>query len=187
MPGVIEWPARIPQPRVSDVNTVTTDIFATLCELAGQPVPQRPIDSISLVSLFDGKMTQRPGQIGFWNGGGRDYPNGIPYIDPELQRGTTPLVKLGPDGLATRTFLNYRHPAVREIDYNGARALLDNRFKLVVDGGPNSGRELFDVRADPAEKTNVIKAHPEVAAKMEQQLRVWQQSVLESLTGADYR
>ena len=65
--------------------------------------------------------------------------------------------------------------------------MLDNRFKLVVDATKTSGRELFDVRADPAEKTYLIAAHPEVAQRLEQQLRAWQQSVLTSLTGADYR
>ena len=77
--------------------------------------------------------------------------------------------------------------AVLTFDFAGPRAILDNRFKLVVDATKASGRELFDVRADPAETTNVIAAHPEVAQRLEQQLRTWQQSVLTSLTGADYR
>jgi arylsulfatase A-like enzyme len=187
VPAVIEWPARIPRPRVSDVNTVSTDIFNTLCELAGQPVPRRPLDGISLVPLFDGKMTSRPTPIAFWNGANQPPPGSEPYINPRLQEGTTPLVKLDPSGNPNRNFLNFRYPRVQEGDFGRARALLDNRFKLVIDGAAGSGRELFDLRADPAEKNNVIAAHPEVAAKMEQQLRAWQQSVLESLTGADYR
>jgi arylsulfatase A-like enzyme len=104
-----------------------------------------------------------------------------------LQKGTTPLAKLGPDGTATRTFRNVHHPDIQERDFDGPRAILDNRYKLVVDGTRTSGRELFDVRADPAEKKNLIADHPEMAAALERQLRTWQQSVLESLTGADYR
>jgi hypothetical protein len=65
--------------------------------------------------------------------------------------------------------------------------MLDNRFKLVIDGGTGTGKELFDVRSDPAEKKNLIATHAAEARKLEQQLRAWQQSVLESLTGADYR
>ena len=67
----------------------------------------------------------------------------------------------------------------------------DNRFKLVLDAGSRSGgeasRELFDLRADPAEKNNLIAAHPAEAERLAARLRAWQQSVLESLTGADYR
>jgi arylsulfatase A-like enzyme len=187
VPSVLEWPARIRQPRATDVNTVTSDMFSTLCELAGQPLPKRPIDGVSLVSLFDGRMTTRGTPIGFWNGDNREDPKGPPYISPAQQEGTTPLVKKDPTGLATRNFLNVKHPTIQPRDFDGARAWLDDRFKLVVGAAGNMSQELFDVRADPAEKTNVIKEHPDVAAKMAQQLRAWQQSVLESLTGADYR
>lgn len=188
VPGVIEWPARISQPRVSDVNTVTSDILPTLCELAGQPLPRRPLDGISLVDLFAGRMDRRPTPIHFWNGRPRPESAGPrkPYIDPELQQGTTPLVKLAGDK-ATRDFLNFHHPGIQEADFGGARAILDDRFKLVIDGEGSSGRELFDVRKDPAERNNLIAAHPEVAARLEQQLHEWQQSVLRSLTGADYQ
>jgi arylsulfatase A-like enzyme len=65
--------------------------------------------------------------------------------------------------------------------------VIDNRYKLVVDGTKDSGRELFDLRADPAEKINIIAAHPAEAEKLAAILQTWQRSVLESLTGADYR
>jgi hypothetical protein len=65
--------------------------------------------------------------------------------------------------------------------------VIDNRYKLVVDGTQGSGRELFDLRADPAEKNNIIAAHPAEAEKLATILQTWQRSVLESLTGADYR
>lgn len=187
VPGVIEWPARIAQPRASDVNAVTSDILPTLCELAGQSLPRRPLDGLSLVALFDGRMQERPGPIAFWNGLGGRETKGRPYIDPELQKGTTPMAKLAAEG-ATRNFLNYHHPEIHPEDFGGARAILGNRFKLVVLGGAGGEtRELFDVRRDPAEKNNVIAAHPAEAAELERQLRAWQQSVLTSLTGADYR
>ena len=187
VPAVIEWPARLRQPRVSDVNTVSSDIFTTLCDLAGQPLPKRPIDGLSLVGLFDGRMTSRPTPIGFWNGGEARPAGAKPYLAPEAQVGTTPLAKLDPEGRATRNFLNFHYSEIKESDFGRARALLDNQYKLVINGGQGTGKELFDVRADPAEKNNVIAAHPDIAAKMEQQLRAWQQSVLTSLTGADYR
>ena len=103
VPGIIEWPARIPKPRVSKVNSVTSDMLPTLCELAGRPLP--------------------------------------------------------------------------------------NRYKLVAGAQPKnkSAIELFDLTNDPAEEHNLIESRKEIARKMEKPLRDWQQSVLESLTGADYR
>lgn len=183
VPGVIEWPAGIPEPRASDVNTVTSDIMPTLCALAGQALPERPLDGISLKPLLEGAMRERPEPIRFWSYNTRGEAEGRePYIAPELQEGTTPLVKLMA-GKPTRTFRNFHHPEIAESDYSGPRAILDNRYKLVVHDGR---RELFDVRDDPAETKNLLEDHPEIAEQLERQLRNWQKSVLKSLTAADY-
>ncbi len=187
VPSVIEWPAVLDRPRSTDVVAVTSDLLPTLCDLAGAPLPHRPLDGLSLRPLLEGRMTERPHPIGFWNGDIERIAGASPYIDPALQEGTTPLVKLGPGGIATRNFQNFRHPEVREQDFSGPRAMIDNRFKLVIDGARGTGKELFDLRNDPAETTNLIDQHPEEARRLEQQLRAWQQSVLSSLTGADYR
>ena len=91
------------------------------------------------------------------------------------------------DGIATRNFRNVRHPGeISEEDFAGPRAILDNRYKLAVDGERDSGAELFDMRAAEDEAANLIGSQPEVAEDLQRQLREWQQSVLESLTGADY-
>ena len=90
-------------------------------------------------------------------------------------------------GKPTRTFRNFHHPKVRESDYAGQRTIIDNRFKLVLRGKEGDlKRELFDLRADPAEEKNLLAEKTEVADAMYGQLRDWQYSVLQSLTGADY-
>ncbi len=185
--GVIEWPAKVVRPQASSVNAVTTDMLPTLCELAGRPLPKRTLDGVSLVPLIEGRMTERANPICFWDGVPAREAGAKPYIDPELQKGTTPTAKIGPDGAGTRNFQNFVYPAVRETDIAGAAAIVDNRFKLVVDATRGSGKELFDLRADPAETKNVIATHGDEAKQLEEQLRTWQRSVLTSLTGADYR
>jgi arylsulfatase A-like enzyme len=189
VPGIIEWPERIPQPRVTDVNAVTSDVLPTVCDVLGLPLPDRPLDGISLKPLIDGEMPQRPSPICFWNyDAGREMKSGLePYLIPKLQEGTTPLVKMMA-GRLTRNFRNFRHPRITEQDFGGPRAVLDNRYKLVVHDKPGrkSQVELFDLRDDPAEKSNLIEAKPEIAESLKRQLRDWQQSVLNSLTGADY-
>ncbi len=190
VPGVIEWPAHIPQARTTDIISVTSDILPTLCELAGQPLPKRPLDGISLVPAIEGSLQTRPDPIFFWGFEmGKSFVDGsIPYIDPPLQEGTTPLVKMI-GGKYTRTFSNYKYPVVSESDFGGARAMLDNRYKLVMDAQSTdgSGIELFDLKNDPAESNNIAAAHPEIVTSMQTQMHDWQQSVLESLTGADYQ
>jgi arylsulfatase A-like enzyme len=187
VPGVIEWPEKISRGRITDVNAVTSDILPTLCDLAGRPLPRRPLDGLSLRALLDGTMTERAAPICFWDDPIARHPGAKPYLDPELQKGTTPLVKLDRGGSATRDFQNFQHREILPQDFAGPRAVVDNRYKLVVDGTKDGGRELFDLRADPAEKNNLIAAHPAEAEKLAAILQTWQRSVLESLTGADYR
>ncbi|MEM9674314.1 MAG: sulfatase-like hydrolase/transferase [Bacteroidota bacterium] len=189
VPGIIEWPQGIPSGRTTEVNAVTSDMLPTLAELTGQPLPDRPIDGISLMPLIRGEMDERPAPICFWDFETSHIINTdtVPYIDPELQQGTTPLIKMM-NGQYTRSFRNFHHPTITEEDYTGERAILDNRYKLVIDGqGPESGNELFDLLSDPTEQHNLIDSQPEIAENLGQQLTQWQQSVLQSLTGADYR
>ena len=188
VPAVIEWPERIKEAARSAVNAVTSDILPTICELTGQELPDRPLDGVSLVPLFDGLMDSRSAPICFWSFDQGREGTGQPYIDPKLQEGTTPLVKYM-DGRLTRNFRNYRYESVSDGDFRGPRAILDTRFKLVVDGegaAESPVRELFDMREDPAESRNLAESESANRDRLDAELRDWQQSVLRSLTGADY-
>lgn len=189
VPGLVEWPARVPQPRVTRFRASTSDLLPTLCAIVGQPQPTRPLDGINLMPVFDGVLTERPTPLWFWEYNTARLPRtGLePYIDPTLQEGTTPLVKLA-GGKPTRNFLNYRHPAPTEADMLGPRAIIQDQFKLVLHEEKSGGtqRELFDLNADPAERTNIAERQPAPVQLLEAKLEAWQKSVLESLTGADY-
>ena len=186
VPGVIEWPARMGQARATDVNSVTSDMLPTICAALELPLPARPIDGVNLLGLIDGEMTERPTPICFWQYDTRHElaSDREPYIDPAQQEGTTPLAK-AMDGRFTRNFVNYRHPEVSEEDFGGSRAILDNRYKLILDTGGQPA-ELFDMRSDEAEKNDLMESEPEVAERLRSEMRQWQESVLRSLTGADY-
>jgi arylsulfatase A-like enzyme len=190
VPGLIEWPARIAKPRATSVRATTSDLLPTLCALAGQPPPARPLDGIDLTPILDGKMTERSKPLFFWayNTGRLSGLSPKPYIDPKLQQGTTPLVKLL-GGKATRDFQNFHHPDPSDADYLGPRAMIDGNYKLVIHEakGGDPRIELFDLQADPAEKANLRDEQPAVADRLQRELRTWQQSVLGSLAGGDYR
>ncbi len=168
------------------VNAVTSDMLPTLCALTGCEVPNRPLDGINLEPLIDGQMTKRPSPICFWAFNTKSE-SGRPWIEPELQQGTTPLVKLMA-GEPTRTFRNFDHAKVRQQDFDGSRAIICNRYKLIVGGKEGeSKKNLFDLRGDSGETANLTEHKPEAVRELEGQLRQWQRSVMESLTGTDYR
>jgi len=190
VPGIIEWPARIPEPRRTLVRAHTSDLLPTLCGLLNQSLPQRPLDGSDLTTLLDGKMTERPNPIQFWAYNTSRFAGGnaVPYIDPKLQEGTTPLAKIAA-GKATRDFLNYRQPPVSNVDYLGPRAIIDGDYKLVIheQRGGDAKQELFDLKTDAAERNDLFAQQPLIAEKLRNKLRQWQTSVLHSLTGADYQ
>jgi arylsulfatase A-like enzyme len=189
VPGVLEWPAVIKEPASTSVLSFTSDILPTLAEMAGQPLPDRPLDGISLVPFFHEPTKQRTEPLYFWQfEPGKVFgENPEPYIVPELQEGTTPLAKIMA-GKYTRTFRNYKYNEISENDYSGERTIMKDQFKLVVEGqSPNEeGFELYDIQNDPGEKNNLADEYPEIVEEMMAEMRKWQESVLNSLTGADY-
>ena len=66
--------------------------------------------------------------------------------------------------------------------------MMKDQFKLIVEGkSPNEkGFELYDIQNDPGETKNLADEHPEIVEEMQVPLRKWQESMLNSLTGADY-
>ena len=187
VPGLIEWPARISKPMVSTVNSVTSDMLPTLCSLTGTQLPNRALDGIDLTPMIDGRLNERSQPIAFWSFSTSAESQKEPYIMEELQRGTTPLVKMMA-GIHTRNFRNFRHKRIVDQDFAGSRVWLGNRYKLIVTSKRNKQpkMELFDLRNDPAEENDLADAKPEVVSTMHSELKSWQQSVLHSLTGADY-
>ena len=190
VPGVMEWPEGMKEPSTVQANAVTSDFLPTFAELVEQPLPDRPIDGISLMPYIMDPERKREEPIFFWK---FEYnkvfeKSAEPYIDPELQEGTTPLVKMMA-GKYTRTFRNYKYTNVSEGDFSGERTVTSDRYKLVVEGSsPNdNGFELYDLINDRAEKVNLADSLPDIVNEMKKELTTWQESVLHSLTGADYR
>lgn len=182
--GPPAFPARVAQ-RPELLPATCCPHFAPSPDSRCQIVPSTA--SICFPSLTENK-TGKKKPLCFWDFAGAKSPNAEPYIDPELQQGTTPLVKLS-GGKATRDFINFRHPTITDADYLGPRAIIDGQFKLVIHDRKKGDAlvELFDLQADPAETTNVIDQNAEIAKKLQGELREWQGSVLHSLTGADYQ
>lgn len=72
VPALLEWPARIKPGSVSAVPCSTLDYYPTTLDVMGlMPENQpAPLDGVSLVPLFEGKMQQRPVPIPFETQGG---------------------------------------------------------------------------------------------------------------------
>jgi arylsulfatase A-like enzyme len=65
VPAVVEWPARLTEPRVVDVPMSTSDFLPTIAAVAHIDPPNRPLDGIDVMPFLEGEQDNRPSPIGF--------------------------------------------------------------------------------------------------------------------------
>ena len=67
VPGLLEWPARIPKARQSDITASTHDYFPTVLAALGihSPDPARPLDGVNLLPLIKGEDFKREKALAF--------------------------------------------------------------------------------------------------------------------------
>ncbi|QDT62835.1 sulfatase family protein [Calycomorphotria hydatis] len=67
VPAVIEWPAKITEPRITEYPAGTVDIFPTLAAIVGLPESAilKPCDGTSLYPLFTEEQGEREKPLGF--------------------------------------------------------------------------------------------------------------------------
>jgi arylsulfatase A-like enzyme len=186
VPAILEWPARIPGHRVTNVPCNTSDIYPTLLEIAGVRMPkQPPLDGISLVPLIEGKMQSRPKPMGFW-----DHPT--PGISTPSKAWMASLLEAQQAGREVDDPSRLRLDAGEikeqypENQFPGHAAWLDWPWKLHRIEKNGVKLELYDLADDPQESNDVLEAHPERAKAMKGQLEAWLVSVVRSLNGRDY-
>jgi arylsulfatase A-like enzyme len=189
VPGLIEWPARLKSPRRIDVPCGTVDIYPTLLDLAGVKMPgQPPVDGVSLVPLFDGKMQARAKPLGFWDYliGGKPVRSSdlLEEIAKEQAAG-----KVRPDQEAGQPMTGSLDEKYPEDTFPGHAAWRDGDWKLhrIQDKNGKVTWELYNLAKDAAETTDLFASESKRAGAMRGDLTKWLQSVVASLNGADYR
>lgn len=66
VPGIVRWPGHIKPGMVSDVPVIGSDIFATVLDITGIPLPtDRTIDGVSMLPAFEGRPVERKVPL-FW-------------------------------------------------------------------------------------------------------------------------
>jgi arylsulfatase A-like enzyme len=199
VPGIIEWPAKIPEPRTSEVRCSTCDIFPTVLDIVQvAPSPSLPLDGVSLLPLIDNTsinanqpvatVTERSQPLGFW-----DYPaNGIGTPAAEWMKELWDAQQSGgdlPAHEASQRAAELPNPLYPTDRFPGHSAWLDGDWKLhrIEEKSGGLRWELYNLKNDPRETSDLAAAHPEITKKLEIDLVEWLASVVNSLNGADYR
>ncbi|GAJ16128.1 unnamed protein product, partial [marine sediment metagenome] len=188
VPAILEWPARIKNPRATNVPCNTSDIYPTLLDIVGVRMKnQPPLDGISLASLVDGRLNVRPRPMGFW-----DYPAG--GISTPSSKWMSELLEAQKAGSETGETSRLRLDAGEitrqypEDSFPGHAAWLDWPWKLHRIQGKKADvkMELYNLAHDPAEQNDLADQDTDRANSMKSQLEDWLASVVRSLNGKDY-
>ena len=74
VPGIVRWPGHVRRGSESDEAMVGTDIFTSICDITGIPVPgDRPIDGASMLPAFEGRPIERKIPL-YWRWDGTGGP-----------------------------------------------------------------------------------------------------------------
>ena len=139
VPGIMRWPAKISAGTVSNKMASTIDIFSTVAEITGAPLPDHPIDGVSLVPLLTGEVGAGP-RDEFWYYYGRNNLEAV-------RKGKWKLV------------LPHKHRS-----YEGQLPANDGwPGKTVQD---STGVALYNLRRDPGEEYDVQELYPEVVEEL---------------------
>ena len=156
VPGLVEWPARIPRPFISETPCSTLDIYPTVLAATGAVAKNQiqPLDGINLLPLFDRQTESRTKALPFWNHAGAQ-PGHAAWLEWPYK-----------------------------LHLNAAAARGAKKGKKAGDAIP--AVLLYNVAKDPKETLDLAAQEPERVASMTAALEAWQASVEKSLAGADY-
>ena len=192
VPAILEWPAKIKQPRSTSDRCNTCDIYPTIMEIAGVNVPNQPIlDGESLVPLIQ-ESGNRTKPMGFWDYVGK----GVGTPSDEWMDALLKAQSDGGDLPADEASMNAAKlpdPPVGTDHFPGHSAWIDGNLKLHRIETGKKGKfvvtwELYDLQLDPNEANNLIgvDTQSQAVAKMKLELETWLISVVNSLNGKDY-
>ena len=188
VPAILEWPTRIPGPRITNIPCNTSDFYPTLLEIAGVTMEnQPPLDGISLMPLINNKMKNRIKPMGFWQ-----YPESGKAVSSAALMAE--LLKEQEAGVTTvdtskldlnAGVINSKYPTNI---FPGHAAWLDWPYKLHRINTKNDEVkfELYNLEEDPEEKNDLSESNPEMVKSMKDKIEKWLNSVIHSLNGDDY-
>ncbi|MEQ1860988.1 MAG: arylsulfatase [Chthoniobacteraceae bacterium] len=140
VPLIVRWPQRVAAGGVSDATVCLTDIMATCAAITGAKLPANSAeDSFSFLHLLTGVPDGRPK---------RDYTiHQTIKLDLAIRRGDW-------------KYLDHRGSGGNNYDNRELKPF------ALPDTAPGAPAQLFNLRADPGETTNLHFQHPEIVKEL---------------------
>jgi arylsulfatase A-like enzyme len=152
-PMIVRWPAKVKPKSTCDTPVIGIDFFPTFLDIAGIAKPKDKIlDGVSILPLLTSKGDLKREAI-FWH-----FPAYLQKSGSEAS---------GHGGLkgAKKAFRTTPASAVRQGDYKLIEFFEDNEL------------ELYNLKDDIGETTNLAKANPEKTKELHQLLKNWRKNI----------
>jgi arylsulfatase A-like enzyme len=149
-PTIMWWPGKIPAGSVCHEPAMTIDVFPTIAGLAGAKLPGHTIDGRDIWPLIAGKPEAKSPHEAYYF-----------YYGKQLQA-----VRMG------RWKLHFPHKYRTLAGKPGGTGGLPVPYDAA-----DIGLELFDLKNDVAESTNVAGKHPEIMARLQQLAKAMRQEL----------
>lgn len=159
VPGIFNWPGTIEAGQVSEEPAGLVDVLPTICGLLNLPKPDRHLDGTSLAPILTGQPAEfERHQPLFWH----------------LQK-SRPIVAMR-DG---------RYSLVADPDYElSTNNMFQEAWIPTIKTGSYKNFQLFDLKADPNQTSNIASANPELVEKLKAKLLEINASIMSE--GADW-
>ncbi|HEY1173466.1 MAG TPA: sulfatase [Verrucomicrobiae bacterium] len=156
VPFIARWPGKIPQNRVSEIPTMTIDLLPTIAGLVGAPLPEKKIDGKDIWPLLKGDAQAKSPHEAYY----------IYYANNQLQAVISGQWKL----FFPHT---YRTLGDKSGGTDGKPAEYQNA---------KTELELYDLKNDLSETTNVAAKNPEIVVRLQQLAELAREDLGDSLT-----
>ncbi len=142
-PCIMRWPGKIPAGSTCEETLMTIDLFPTIAKLTGTKLPEHPIDGLDVWPLISGQTGAKNPHNAYWH-----Y-----YEVNQLQA-----IRSADGRWKLQLPHTYRTLGGRPGGKDGIPAKYEQR-KL-------DKAELYDLKADIGEATDVAAQHPEIVEKL---------------------
>ncbi|RPI22090.1 MAG: arylsulfatase [Acidobacteria bacterium] len=139
VPCIVRWPGKIPEGTVCAEAAMNIDIFPTVARIIGSQLPALPIDGLDIWPLMSGQPDARtPHEALFF------------YWNRKLEA-----VRSG------QWKLHFPHAYMSLAGQKGGSGGTPSKYTKA-----QTGVALYDLQADPGEKTNLVDEHPEIVTSL---------------------
>lgn len=175
VPCIAVWSGKIPAGQVSHELVTGLDVLPTLGKICGLASPEKKIDGEDLSRVVLGQQNARGrGEFAYFSG------TELHALRQGKWKLHVPHEYLTVDGLPGTNGkpANYAHMKPRAIEESGIRGIASRHGYRVE----SLSLSLFDLEADPGEKTNLAEANPDIVSALLTRLEAVRSDLGDSLT-----